>query len=141
LNKEGHKKEICDIIDVVEAHKNNHHGLRINNKSREFDLKVTLDFKLTNFAIEGLDISDHKLVLSIPVNGSEFCLLNPVRQNQACKMSYNITYEKHRPFKDRNEITAHILRNVKSEKVELDGRDSEIYMYKLCTSEAVYLLW
>lgn len=93
LNKEGTKTEICDMIDVVAAQKNNHHGLRIHNKSREFDLKVTLDFRLTNYAIEGQDTSDHKVVAMIPVNGSEFCMLNPIRQNQQCKMSYNVTYE------------------------------------------------
>jgi hypothetical protein len=79
--------------------------------------------------------------MTIPVGSSEFCMLRPVKQNQACKMSYNVSYEKHRRFKDRNDIKAHILKTVDPEKVELDGRDSEIYMYKLCTSEAVYILW
>jgi hypothetical protein len=56
-------------------------------------------------------------------------------------MSYNVSYEKNRAFKDRNDIKAHILKTITPEKVELDNRDSEIYMYKLCTSEAVYILW
>jgi hypothetical protein len=79
--------------------------------------------------------------MTLPVGQSEVCMLRPVRQNQLSKMSYNVSYEKNRAFKDRNDIKAHILKTITPEKVELDNRDSEIYMYKLCTSEAVYILW
>lgn len=68
-------------------------------------------------------------------------MLKPIRKLDPANCSYRVTFQTQQEFEDRTKVLQHMQKHLKAEKVEMDGRDSNVYLTTMQTADGLWMLW